>query len=329
MGINHTKQIYAGLLGAIILASAGAGVSERQRYIPLWQDEPARIYTGAPDTEDTAPPGGLPEFPGRGVTYTYSYASYKDRVTSDICSNSPLSEYLADQFVNHAEEFSIRDFPGAINASALLDAVCEAYYQNNAYIGGIELNQIRVNFDTMTIRIPYVLSAGEQQQLQKEIASAADSIAAQIITPGMSDFQKEEAICDYFYTNAKFDFAARDNLACLPKGLMISYTYKYSQTAYGVLINHTGVCQSYAEAFKLIADSAGLPCIVVTGVINGAGSHMWNRVYINDQWKTLDVTNSGAMSDDNVFINMSEETVAKYFTEDNLYVLDNALYRYR
>ena len=38
-----------------------------------------------------------------------------------------------------------------------------------------------------------------------------------------------------------------------------------SFTPYGVLLNKTGVCSSYAGAFKLLAQQAGLECIVVTG----------------------------------------------------------------
>ncbi len=50
------------------------------------------------------------------------------------------------------------------------------------------------------------------------------------------------------------------------------------------------VCEGYSEAFKLLCDREGIPCIIVTGLGNG-GAHEWNYVQMEDgKWYGMDVT---------------------------------------
>lgn len=50
------------------------------------------------------------------------------------------------------------------------------------------------------------------------------------------------------------------------------------------------VCEGYAEAFKILCDKAGIPCIVVVGQANGGG-HAWNYVKMEDnKWYAVDLT---------------------------------------
>ncbi len=54
------------------------------------------------------------------------------------------------------------------------------------------------------------------------------------------------------------------------------------------------VCEGYACAFKILCDRVGIPCITVNGYatnnVGDSGSHMWNAVYIYDNWYAIDVT---------------------------------------
>lgn len=53
---------------------------------------------------------------------------------------------------------------------------------------------------------------------------------------------------------------------------------------------YTTVCEGYAEAFKILCDKAGIPCIVVVGDANGGG-HAWNYVKMEDnKWYAVDLT---------------------------------------
>lgn len=104
-----------------------------------------------------------------------------------------------------------------------------------------------------------------------------------IIKPGMTQLQKELAIHDYVVNNTRYD----------------SENYKTGElpdddyTAYGILINKTGVCQGYAEAVKKLLDYVGIKNIIVTGTAsNGSGieSHAWNIVQIDGEYYHLDTT---------------------------------------
>ena len=59
--------------------------------------------------------------------------------------------------------------------------------------------------------------------------------------------------------------------------------------------DHLVVCEGYAKAFKLICDYYGIPCLLISGDAYDGSSdkpekHMWNLVYIENSWYTMDVT---------------------------------------
>lgn len=66
------------------------------------------------------------------------------------------------------------------------------------------------------------------------------------------------------------------------------------RTAYGCLVNHEGVCESYTRAFKAAMDRLGIPCVMIYGVYkhsdNVPEQHIWNAVEIDGQWYGVDVT---------------------------------------
>lgn len=50
------------------------------------------------------------------------------------------------------------------------------------------------------------------------------------------------------------------------------------------------VCEGYAEAFKMLCDREGIPCVIVVGDANGGG-HAWNYVKMEDgKWYAVDLT---------------------------------------
>ena len=102
-----------------------------------------------------------------------------------------------------------------------------------------------------------------------------------------------------------------------------------SFTPYGVLLNQKGVCSSYAGAFKLLAQEAGLECIVVTGYLEGDLPHAWNKVKVDGQWQIVDVTNNDNEVLFNALLNLSDSAADKVLAEDERYALDSVLDDYR
>jgi hypothetical protein len=102
-----------------------------------------------------------------------------------------------------------------------------------------------------------------------------------------------------------------------------------SFTAYGILINRVGVCAGYADAFKLLADEAGLESIVVTGFLEGILPHAWNRVNIDGHWHTVDVTNNANEFLLNAFLNLPDTAAGRLLVEDNQFMMNAFIDRYR
>ncbi len=67
-----------------------------------------------------------------------------------------------------------------------------------------------------------------------------------------------------------------------------NYDLTYSiYHAYGVLLEGTGVCQSYAEAYQLLLNEFGIENMLVTSM---EMNHAWNMVKINGVWCHVDCT---------------------------------------
>ncbi len=60
-------------------------------------------------------------------------------------------------------------------------------------------------------------------------------------------------------------------------------------TAYGVIINHTGVCESYSEAFHTLCLMVGIKCVEVVGTADGE-NHKWSAVCLEGEWYMCDIT---------------------------------------
>lgn len=59
-------------------------------------------------------------------------------------------------------------------------------------------------------------------------------------------------------------------------------------TAYGIIVNRTGVCESYAEAFQTLCNAVGISC---TGIVGTAGGgHKWNAIKLGGKWYMCDIT---------------------------------------
>lgn len=95
------------------------------------------------------------------------------------------------------------------------------------------------------------------------------AVVNEVITPGMSDYDKALALHDWVIYNG---------------------TYDYSGTWYdpeGILLHGTGVCESYARAYQLLLSDAGVRCIYVSSL---SMDHCWNLVWMGNGWYHVDCT---------------------------------------
>lgn len=94
----------------------------------------------------------------------------------------------------------------------------------------------------------------------------------------LSELEKERAVCDYFIGFTKYEINVRLN-----------------QNAASSVVVGRAQCSGFARGVKLLCDTLGIECMVVTGTLQEPGKrpgpHAWNIVRIDGTYYHLDVTN--------------------------------------
>lgn len=132
-------------------------------------------------------------------------------------------------------------------------------------------------------------------QQREKLLDKVESVTSQIITDAMSDREKALAINQWIVDNGEYNY---DALALMEQfesdpgsGNEVYLQYPTTSNALGILIDGTGVCASYAAAFKALADQAGLNAVYVTGVATSSGDgHAWVKAQIDGNWVMIDPT---------------------------------------
>ncbi len=101
--------------------------------------------------------------------------------------------------------------------------------------------------------------------------------ALSVVKEGMSDLQKVIALHDYLAINCEYDKENYDNHTIPDE----------SYSAYGVLVNHTGVCNGYALAYGYLLEQVGIRSFKVR---SAAMNHAWNLVELDGSYYHVDVT---------------------------------------
>ena len=122
------------------------------------------------------------------------------------------------------------------------------------------------------------LAANELALLKK-----AEQVVADIIKPGMDEYEKVLAVHDYLVLNGKY-VSETDNPQIRAS----------LHNAEGILMYGMGVCSSYASNMCLLLGMVDIECIFVTGIgQNKSGLselHAWNKVKIDGAWYNIDTT---------------------------------------
>ncbi|MFV0399204.1 MAG: transglutaminase domain-containing protein [Oscillospiraceae bacterium] len=238
-----------------------------------------------------------------------------------IFANSALSEYLAYNMLAANETIDLSEFPESADGEYLSDAWMEAVYQNPLILG-VEGAGILPGTSTMVVY--YEDDAATIRQKQGEIRAKVSEIVAEVVTDDMSPLEKEIALNQYLCDTAEYDYDALESAAANDYQTT-DPEFNDSFTPYGILIKQKGVCASYAGSFKLLADAAGLESIVVTGYAEGVLPHAWNRVNIDGQWHTIDVTNNDNEFLFNALLNLPDSAAGMVLVEDGIFMMDKYL----
>ena len=157
----------------------------------------------------------------------------------------------------------------------------EGDYLHKHY-GGLASGSITITFDenyeNYLMAIPIYVTVYTDYDQEEELTAAVDSLLAEIIDDGMTDYEKIRAIYDYMTANIVYDYEHLNN-----------NSYKLQYTAYAALLNKTSVCQGYANLFYRLALECGIDTRIITGQANGGG-HAWNIVKLGSKYYLVDAT---------------------------------------
>lgn len=247
-------------------------------------------------------------------------------VPYEINGSNPLTTYLAANLVDGQRYVDVSAFIGKGSAMtptgvSLWDAFDEALAQNPMALA-YGRTSVGYSADQQLLSISYTGFDSEDARVaeQEAVAAAVDQVVGEIVTDGMSERDRAVAINDYLAANAEYDFAA---LEAARATTLSMGDVPHAWVATGVLIDGLGVCASYAQAYKALADAAGLENVYVTGTANVSGEgHAWNKVKVDGAWRVVDSTWNDSSAPYRYLLQTDAEAAADR-TEDADWILDS------
>lgn len=120
---------------------------------------------------------------------------------------------------------------------------------------------------------------------------------------GYTRYEKVKSIHDTIAKQVSYDSTFTNGTAHQPTSVFLE-PYK-------------PVCEGYAEAFKMLCDREGIPCVIVVGEAGGVG-HAWNYVKMEDnKWYAVDLTWDDQSSIFYDFFLVGANSTNRYFDNDS------------
>lgn len=183
----------------------------------------------------------------------------------------------------------------ALEESAGGDKTEDVAQENDVTIGGEYVIKA-------TTQISDAYKSGNTSNLSdkdKETLNMAKSVLDEIITDGMSDYEKELAVYKWMTANIGFDSGS---MTVVPDD-----DSKPVDNPNGVLKNHEAVCVGYATTFRLFMQMLGIDCMVVH---DSYLSHSWDLVKLDGQWYHTDIYSDAGSGEGNFsHFNLNDETM--------------------
>ena len=181
----------------------------------------------------------------------------------------------------------------ALEESAGGDKTEDVAQENDVTIGGEYVIKA-------TTQISDAYKSGNTSNLSdkdKETLNMAKSVLDEIITDGMSDYEKELAVYKWMTANIGFDSGS---MTVVPDD-----DSKPVDNPNGVLKNHEAVCVGYATTFRLFMQMLGIDCMVVH---DSYLSHSWDLVKLDGQWYHTDIYSDAGSGEGNFsHFNLNDE----------------------
>lgn len=141
-------------------------------------------------------------------------------------------------------------------------------------------NKIYVNYNTLG-RVNITFQRIYSDEHINLINERVDKIISENINDKMTDEEKIKIIHDYIINNTRYD---EERAIAVKSGTYDSLLHA-SNTAYGTLFNGKAICGGYTDTMAIFLDKLGFKNYKIS-----SSKHIWNLVYINGEWRHLDLT---------------------------------------
>ena len=189
----------------------------------------------------------------------YSYQGLLNIIFSTLNNGwDTFTFYCPDEYEN-----CLKDITAISKNTSLLSNINNYVHPYNTYQKiGIATN----TSGEVTINITKLYTEDDINKINKGI----DDIINELITDDMGNDDKLLKIHDYVINNTRYDINKENDA---------------SYTALGPLFNGTAVCSGYADLMAIFLTKLNIKNYKVA-----SDTHVWNAVYINNEWLHLDLT---------------------------------------
>ena len=242
------------------------------------------------DLSEQAPHTGMPQdsdwadrVDWDALTSSQQPADTMPDVAYNVNGTRELVLYLARNLMAGNSWIDVTQYvsqPGAPDAE---DAAREALYQNPLLLLSPD-SAVLVQQDNGHTLVAVCDPTGDATAdaesttaLRQQLDDFANELVTRLISETMTDAEKVDVLNDYLADTLTFDAAEGDG------------------TAQVLLADGSASSVGYAQAFKLLAEKAGIPCLYVTGNVQvrpgmTGSRHAWDLVQMDGIWKVVDVT---------------------------------------
>ena len=201
-----------------------------------------------------------------GVLITFTTPITCQNTTASLTAEAQETFYLA---VRGGISALIEDHPELFWLGGYSPSLVDAYAYPNGNGYDIEIQSIRCKIQYKTT--VYADKAAVTDYYNRMMA-AFDAFEVK----GYTRYEKVKSIHDTIAKQVSYDYEFTNGTAHEPTSVFLE--------------PFLPVCEGYAEAFKMLCDREGIPCVIVVGK-SGDGGHAWNYVKMEDgKWYAVDLT---------------------------------------
>ncbi len=135
-------------------------------------------------------------------------------------------------------------------------------------------NHIETQYDSLGKVVIHIEKSYTDDQI-RQIEAKVDELSQQLIVSDDSDINNIRRVHDYIIDHSVYDSGRSD----------YNITMYRSDIAYGPLLQGYGICGGYTDAMELFLEKMGIESYKIS-----SDQHVWNAVYVNQNWYHLDLT---------------------------------------